>query len=124
MTFKERPVVNWPERSGEYRAVQLYVGDRPYLVLEEGENKFHAQILRSALVGLNLPFAAAIGQKTGRSVPSPEGNGYRAVGMGKVRVDIDSRKAKAFGESDDYRLCISVSHLDQIRALQPNWGIE
>ncbi|MBI4163486.1 MAG: hypothetical protein HY512_01370 [Candidatus Aenigmarchaeota archaeon] len=47
-----------------------------------------------------------------------------ADGMGKARVNVEQRRASFYGESHDYGIGISRTHLEQIRQLEPDWQIE
>ncbi|UCC92057.1 MAG: hypothetical protein JSV39_02235, partial [Candidatus Aenigmatarchaeota archaeon] len=99
-TEKQVARVNWPGKEGKYKVVQVYIGDKPFMIFPPTSEpvRGHGFILRDFLNSLDIGY-----EKWGsHDLPVPEGNGYRAVGMGKSEVSPDENKSVFFGTSSTY----------------------
>ncbi len=116
------PTVNWPPEPGEYKIVQIYLEEKPYLRF----NKFlfHSHILEDFLNETEIEFQTVLGKESSLPIPAIQGNGYHASGMGKADVNVEERKIRFYGESGDYGIKIDRQHLDAIRRLEPDWTFE
>lgn len=114
--MKPLPQVNWPERSGEYRIIQLYLGGTPYLRFQNfSSERDHADILRRFLESHGICVDA---------VPRLRGERYTVSGMGKSYVHREQRRVAFYGKSIGYDLGIDPDHLEQIIKLEPEWKLE
>lgn len=65
-----------------------------------------------------------MGKKSECGVPAPEGERYKASGMGKARVILEQKQATFYGYSEDYGIKIDSEQLDSIKGLAPDWKIK
>ncbi len=56
--------------------------------------------------------------------PSVQAGKYKAVGMGKVDIDVTSKTLRFHGSSQGYYMEIEERHLERMRAHLPGWRIE
>lgn len=102
-------LVNLPQRSGNYKTVQLMLGKRErtllvlgrYPVVEGQESEFHADILRECLDAQGI---AWVPEEWDCMKPNKRGNSYCMVGAGNAHVDIGMKTIGLFGKSIGYRL--------------------
>ncbi len=141
---KDLKTVNWPEKSGEYKIVQLYVDRKSFLRFPEGDMVIdalsdpstpeshmgflmggvgHAGILWSTLKSLGKEYFMKAGTQ-GYKIPNPEGKDYKVTGMGKAKVDVENKSSSFYGKSLDYEIGIDQTHLDKIKKLESDWKIE
>ena len=108
------PTVNWPNRCGDYLAVQLEIDGKPYLRFEIG---LHAFVMQEALkeFGISDYDKTVIDshpngivdmgqQRLVYEVPSPIGKRYHAVGMERADINELQKEAIFFGYSEDYNI--------------------
>lgn len=112
--------------SPEQKIVQLEVDGQPYL---RAGNCFHGEILIEFIIecrqeeeGLLSDDEISHAYELG-SAPK-EGERYRAVGMGKVELNLAAKKALFFGSSDMYEIGINLEHLQRIAAYFPEWTFQ
>ncbi len=118
------PPVNWPQKSGEYKVVQLQLDGKHYLRFRQDDWELtHNLILRNFLEAQGIE-PRTFRTHTDETVPETRGERYIADGMGKARVNVEQKRASFYGESYDYGIGISRTHLEQIRHLEPGWQIE
>lgn len=115
--------VRWPSKKGNYKFVQLYVKDEPYMFFRLAGENTHAEILEMALGSLRIGFEYRPGFLEGK-VPNEKGNNYRASGMGQARILPEEKSALFGGSSFDYDIATDPEHLEKIKALFPDWDIE
>jgi len=116
---------NWPEKSGEYKVVQLEIDGQPYLrfpIKEYGENS-HAGILMVLFRKNDIRFQRIEGV-SGATVPALKGEKYKVHGMGKAKIDAEQMHASFYGNSLDYDIGINAEHLNLIKQLEKDWKIE
>ncbi len=102
-----------PDVKGQYKIVQLYYLNEPYLLFGSGTNRmFHIMILQEFLEKKGItPEVLFVkredGQKEG--IPHYKGNDYGVVGMGGLEIIDASKKVfgSFYGKSYDYRDYIS-----------------
>jgi len=138
MTNEQFPVANWPQKSGQYKVVQLYLDERLYLLFgsEDIKTSFrvasnHGEIVRNFLESRGVNYQTF---KPDNSLPIgiPRENGarYHIDGAGQATVWSDERIAlfmrwelSSPPNIFDYDMGISRAHLNEIRLLDPNWRI-
>ena len=118
----EIPTVNWPEERGQYKFVQLDLGDGPYLRfggnIQKGSGGYHSRILSGFLDEQGIGYEL-IGNK--QKNPALKGSGYTVRGMGSATIDFDGRMAFFGGNSVDYNLGPDKEHLQKIAEKEPEW---
>ena len=117
------PKVNWPDRSGTYKIIQLELDGTKYLRFPKDSLEFmHYAILKNFLeeqkVGYNLIQAD---QGGGREIPSPIGERYKIVGMGKSEINLQDKTSRFYDISMDYKIGINEEHLESIKKDFPEW---
>ena|SRR3989344_2521715 len=115
MSLDKSVEVDWPEKSGYYKVVQLVLDDC-LTVIFGPEILYHKDILASFLRQKNIEF------NTNKGLPEPKGDCYEAVGMGQAIIK--KPKAGFFGDSTDYELGINHEHLDRVKETEIGWEIE
>ncbi|MGV8161872.1 MAG: hypothetical protein ACP5N2_00890 [Candidatus Nanoarchaeia archaeon] len=137
-TLNKLPVMNLPEKTGNYNVIQLYIGEKPYLRFGEklpenvimyiNDRQGHKQIVKSFLEELKLDsgdFREEIGN--GEYVPlqipvlpSKEETGidFKLVGAGTCAYEpmhpIEELKISFFGRSIKYNRMICSYHLMEL----------
>ncbi len=114
--------VNWPERTGSYKFVQLYVDEKPFLRLGN-TNTLHGELLAQCLDSLEVPYKLTRSPLTRAEVPEIKGERYEAVGMGIAIVMSGSKKTDFHGSSADYQITPNRDHLKLIQELYPEWTL-
>ena len=126
MNPSERVKISNTEISGEYKAVLIRFEEKDYFILKEASKNLHAYILRDFLLENN------IGYKTRKNrlspsfevdIPELEGEKYKVIGMGKVEIFHDTKKANFYGKSLDYGLPFSDESISSIKNLMKDWEI-
>jgi|TARA_Y100000310_G_scaffold119750_1_gene118469 hypothetical protein len=141
---KNIKTVNWPEKSGEHKIVQLDVNGKLFLrfpnedmiidALEDPSTPDshmgflmggvgHAGILWSTLKSLEKGYSMKTGAQ-GYEIPNPQGKDYNVLGMGKAKIDIENKSASFYGKSLDYEIGINSNHLDKIKKSEADWKIK
>ena len=100
---------NLPDEEGNYRVVQLYLCEEPYLFFSSHETH-HDDVLRAA-----LDYFHVVHEQT--SAGPAASHAYRASGMGKAWVDPELRTDLFKGQN------IDTAHLDKIEKLFPDWRL-
>jgi len=123
MSPEKEPVVNWPEKDGKYKVVQLYVEGEPFLRYQEPEFPSHSTTLVRALRSFGIKFDT---EKTtaGYKIAARKGKNYEVAGMGNSEVNVKEKKASFSGVSADYEIGIDLKHLNKIIELEKDWEIE
>lgn len=125
MSIDELPIVNWPDKSGIYKVVQLEIDDKPHLRFGERE-ELHAKILMNLLRNNDILYKT-IGREYDMGyfeVPALRGERYRVYGASMAEVDFENKKVYFYGRSIGYGISFDRRHLDSIKELQPDWTIE
>lgn len=123
MSPEKEPTVNWPEKNGKYKVVQLYVEGELFLRYNEPEFPRHSTTLARTLRSFGIKFDT---EKTtaGYKMAARKGKDYEVAGMGNSEVNVKGKKASFFGVSTDYEIGIDLEHLNLIRKLEKDWEIE
>lgn len=116
---KTLALLHWPERSGEYKIVQVEIDDVSYLRIREEPYCYHSDILKNILVGLRVRDYPEMKSRNGkRVIPiDTDRNRYRVIGMGHVSVNNEENAADFYGKSVDYAISIdreNIEYLDTI----------
>lgn len=117
------PIVNIPIESGNYKCVQLDVDGKPFLRFARDDSENHSLILERMLIHSRVRNYGRITGTSGSSIPSLEGERYKVYGMGRSSVDLESKQISFRGDSYDYNIKISKTHLDKIRQLLSEWEL-
>ncbi len=122
------PRINWPEKSGEYKVVQLQMDQQNYIRFDPEYGSTHGSILMGLASKLRrydrlqmIDFSDSTGTY---QIPAPESDWYKLVGAGKARIDLAKRRASFYGNSYNYGVGINSQHLDSMREFTPDWQIE
>ncbi len=121
------PRINWPERTGFYKVVQLNIGGQPYSRFEEAEAEgivvTYADIVKS--------LAERIGRECQKirvgdfhEIPALKSEWYEVSGMEQAALDTQRRVVSFFGESGEYNIGINYEHLELMKPLAHNWKIK
>ena len=124
--------VNWPSESGEYKAMQIYFGEEPYLRIgyepESGSSgDFHGTILmrflRSELDILDHGWILAPPLMMTEIPDSEDKEGrYEAVGAIKLKIDAENKTLRECGRSKNYpTLYFNSEHMDAILEKEESW---
>lgn len=57
-------------------------------------------------------------------VPALDGGGYHVLGMGRVRLDVESKVATFYGKSKSYEIGLDTQQLSLLERLKPDLRIE
>ncbi|VVB78684.1 Uncharacterised protein [uncultured archaeon] len=120
ISLDEIPVINWPDKSGEFKFVQLEVLNNLFLRFEVKRPDFHIYILRDFLTELNLPIIKTRSE-SGTRIIEPKGENYLVSGMGIADVYLEEKRIDFLGKSMDYKLAVNNDHIDKINLLFPDW---
>lgn len=71
-----------------------------------------------------VPDLAAPGSMGNVEVPALEGQGYRVLGMGKVRIDVGNKTAEFYGYSMSYQIDLYPRPIFLLKQLNPDWKID
>jgi hypothetical protein len=111
-------IVNLSDHKGTYKAVQLLVDEKPFLVLGPSPRSFHYRLLESFLQERGISFITIQppGTKIPCNVPALEGEHYKVVGMGDIYLYPQEKLYTGMsGESQDYRVGIDPTHRSQVK---------
>jgi hypothetical protein len=119
-------IVNELDHEGRYKVVQLYVDEKPVMILQ-GSHKFHWEILKYFLEErlLNYDTLQAPGSNTHAEVPALTGSNYRVVGMGWVFLHPSSKYYSGIeGISTDYQIGTNKEHAELFKKTLISQGWE
>ena len=105
--------VQLPDEGNMRKIVQLYLDGSPIIRYGQYKKQPHREILMNALREFDIE--PEIVDIHGRMLPAPEGERYKAVGMGIV--NLRDNVAEFFAESGQYGLQINPSHLQECQPL-------
>ncbi|MBI4177547.1 MAG: hypothetical protein HY516_04230 [Candidatus Aenigmarchaeota archaeon] len=114
--------VNWPDKMGGFKIVQLYVDGEPYMRFGDAHG-IHGHILREALDVLGIRYGT-MKNRQGYDIPLAKGEKYRASGMGHAYVVPRLKRAALSNNSLDYQIGIDVEHAKRIAVLEPEWTLQ
>ncbi len=133
----KKPATNWPKPENfkpidAYKAVLLEVDGEKYLRFSRESlttsYERHGEILKRFLVEMRIPRDDTI--ESGSDLfPSPKGDRYNVIAMGKVGMDFTDKEACFKGDSFDYSIPgFKEEHLPVIKELitdvAPDWKIK
>ncbi len=122
-TFEISELMNWPEEDGNYKVVQLYMKEIPYLIFDN-EEICHKDILQNFLDKHKTSYK--IIETLDGPGPGLGGPEYRVAGMGKAAINPKNKYASFFGGSFGYaqfNLSIDPDHLDLFVKHKSDWTI-
>ena len=110
------PLVMLDEGVAFGKALQVYIGDKSYLVVGNG-SRMHQDMLKIFLADNNVPFNVELlnGPNFG---PAAEGENYRLVGAGWADLHYSDR-IELSGHSGSYRISPDKEHAQEISDLLP-----
>jgi hypothetical protein len=97
---------------GSSKFVQLYINDRPVIIA--GNDSYHRDLLKIYFKNINLKFNTRLNISKDQ-IPLEEGENYRLVGAGRVRLLDD--KLNFYDSSSDYIAKISGTHKQNLEEI-------
>ena len=115
------PEANWPDESGEYRSVQFYLNDKPFLLFKKRNCDMNYNfILRMFLRGMEVDF-----DFTFSDYPCLNGEGYDVCGMNYADVDSENKlisfRNRKWYYAYEQKVNINKNHLREINELNQEW---
>lgn len=124
MISEKIPAVNWPEKNGVYKVVQIIIKNQPYLRFGKDSfamNERHFNVLEEILRISGISYETKeVGDLV---IPREEGEDYEAVGMGLCLLGREEKFGDFFDRSIDYYLSIDADHLAAIQKLESGWAL-
>jgi hypothetical protein len=124
--------VIWPEKSGEYKVVQIFFHGKAELLFQNETMRAHSRILENFLKKNEVPYETIDTipeeinrrkltpeeiEEKGWMIPATHGREYNCPGMGKVNLDVENKIAYFGGSSVDYKIGIDRKHLSEIQKI-------
>ncbi len=113
--------VNWPEKDGRYKVVQIYLDGEPDMIFD-GLDMFHGISLFNYLLKRGIT-AETFMDKAGQLAPVLEGEKYKVVGAGNGIVKVEDRSLICHGRSRGYEIGIDATHLEDLAEREIDWDI-
>lgn len=122
---EDLPPVNWPEKSRNYKVIQVEVDGKSHIRFpEDCRESIHGFILLALVGAESVDELTYEGASTHNPLPELEGERYRVQGMGHAEIDIEEKQARFYGHSNDYQIGISSKNLEDIAKLEKEWEIK
>lgn len=122
MSLEDRTTdIEWPNKSGIYKIVQVVIRDRPYLAFGS-LGDLHANILRDFLTRRKISYDEVRNWERELVPALNGGEDYQVSGAGRVQVDVETCRAYFFGNSQGYKIGIDESHLERLREFT-DWDV-
>ena len=115
MIEQVQPVINFPDKKTKtFSFVQLVVRGEPFIVFQNAEQKYHADIIRDFLEKNQIPYKVFGRDK----IPERKGKDYELVGAG--RVMILGNQLHIGSNSSYYEIYPNREHLEKVRSHLPS----
>lgn len=126
MTIDDKVIL--PEKDGCYKAILVDIDGALYVRCgdEQNRNRFHGEILQRLLDEKRVSyqtFRSPVGRDGDHiDIPKVAGERYKAIGMGTVEINLDSRKIEFWGESASYQIGFEEV-IGILQGILPGWEV-
>lgn len=145
--------IRFPETSGTHKVVQVMIDDTLHVGFAPEHDRGHASILTKMLeengyctrrddgrlylssrdsfvpageqrrVYELVTDQSAKGANWAPKIPALSGDGYQVIGMGKVDIDAEQRRAVFYGTSMSYGMGLDTLQLKQLEEIAGDWKV-